>query len=88
MGDNQNSNWESWIQGVAGNVIGKAADKTYSQDYELQRLRLQALGDYGYYTEGQPGTIRPMRPGMVAGIPTGTLLLIGAAVVAFVLLRD
>lgn len=84
----EKSSWESWIQGVAGNVIGKAADAQYSQDYELQRLRLQALGENGYYTEGQPGTLRPGMAGSVAGIPTGTLLLIGAAVVAIMLLKD
>jgi hypothetical protein len=80
------STWESWIQGVAGKVIGSAADAKYSQPYEIQRLRLQALGDMGYYAEGQPGTIA--KTGTVAGIPTGTLLLIGAAVVAVMLLKD
>jgi hypothetical protein len=80
------STWESWIQGVAGNVIGKAADAQYSNDYELQRLRLQALGQMGYYQEGQPGVIRTT--GTVAGFPTSTLLLIGGAVLVFMMLKD
>lgn len=86
MDETNGSAWESWIQGVAGNVIGKAADAKYSQNYELQRLRLQALGDMGYYAEGQPGVIR--QSGTVAGIPTGTLLLIGGAVLVFMLMKD
>jgi hypothetical protein len=80
------SAWETWFQGVAGSVINKAADAKYTQNYEIERLRLEALGDMGYYAEGQPGTIR--QTGTVAGIPTGTLLLIGAAVVAVMLLKD
>lgn len=79
------SSWESWIQGVAGKVIGSAADAKYSQPYEIERLRLQALGDMGYYNEGQAGTIRP---GTIAGISTGTLLLIGGIALVFVLMKD
>lgn len=80
------SNWESWFQGVAGKVIGSAVDAKYSQPYELQRLRLEALGDLGYYAEGQPGTLR--QPGTVGGITTGTLLLIGGIALVFVLMKD
>ncbi len=79
------SSWESWIQGVGSKIIGSAADAKYSQPYEIQRLRLQALGDMGYYSEGQPGMIRP---GMVGGMSSGTLLLIGGAVLVFMLMRD
>jgi hypothetical protein len=78
--------WESWFQGVAGKVIGAAADAKYSQPYEIDKLRIQALGDMGYYNEGQAGTIR--QAGTVAGIPTGTLLLIGGIALVFVLMKD
>jgi hypothetical protein len=78
--------WESWFQGVAGKAIGSAVDAKYSQPYEIDKLRIQALGDMGYYNEGQAGTIR--KAGTIAGIPSGTLLLIGGAVLLFVLMKD
>jgi hypothetical protein len=79
----QNS-WASWFQGVAGNVIGKAADATYVRPYDIQALRLQALGSEGYYTEGQPGTA-PAAQGMTS---TTVLMLGGALLLAVVLLKD
>lgn len=87
MGDTTTNagGWESWFQNVAGSVINKAADAQYSQDYELQRLRLQALGETGFYTEGQTGTVRTAK---VAGISPTTLLLIGGAVVLFMFMKD
>jgi hypothetical protein len=78
--------WEEWIQNVGGNLIDKAATAEYSQPYEIQRLRLEQLGQMGYYTEGQPGTLP--RAGTVAGLPTSTLLLIGGAVVLFMFMKD
>lgn len=78
------SSWETWIQGI-GNKIADvaAADKAGDQNYELQKLKLQQLGQYGYYTEGQLA----MRNGAM-GIPTGTLLLLGAGLLAVMLLKD
>ncbi|WP_302172873.1 hypothetical protein [uncultured Hydrogenophaga sp.] len=76
--------WEQWFQDVAGSVVKTAADAKFTQPYEIQRLQLQALGQNGlYYPEGRPAT--------VAGpvISSGTLLLIGGAVLVAVLLtRD
>lgn len=78
--------WGTWFQDVAGSVIDKAATAKYQQPYEIDRLRLQALGETGFYQEGQAGTVRP--GGTVAGIQPSTLLLIGGAVVVFMLLKD
>lgn len=79
--------WSTWFQDVAGSVIDKAATAKYQQPYEIDRLRLQALGEMGFYQEGQPGTVRP-GGGNVAGIAPSTLLLIGGALVVFMLLKD
>lgn len=80
-----NAGWASWFQNVAGGVIGKAADAQYVRPYDIQALRLQALGTEGYYQEGQAGT----SPAAAGGINTGTLMLLGGAVLlAVVLLKD
>lgn len=73
--------WEQWFQDVGASVINKAADAKFTQPYEIDRLRLEALGELGPYTEGQAQTRQD------AGI-NPTWLLIGAAVVAVLMLRD
>lgn len=78
------SNWADWFQGVVGGVVSKAADAQYVKPYDIQSLRLQALGNGGYYTEGMPGT----QQRTMGGISPGVLLLAGAAVVAVLLLKD
>jgi hypothetical protein len=84
MDDLENGNWASWFQGVAGNVIGKAADAQYVRPYDIQALKLQALGSTGYYNEGQAGTSAQAS----AGISGTTMLMIGGALLAVVLLKD
>lgn len=79
--------WFTWAQDVAGGVISKAADAKFVQPYEIEKLRLQALGDLGVYTEGQPGTRQPAQPAGLTINPT-TMLLIGGAVLAVMMLRD
>ena len=74
--------WSDWVQDVAGSVIKSAADSKYVQPYEVQKLRLQALGDLGPYTEGEP-----QRQAALGGI-SPTLLLLGGAALLFVMLRD
>lgn len=75
-----------WAGGAAKELLNAytgiyAQNKT--QDYEIQKLRIQALGQYGMYDEGQP--IR----GTVAGVNSSTLLLLaGAAVVAYMLAKN
>lgn len=77
--------WSSWVQDVGAGLIDKAAGAKYVQPYEIQKLQLEALGQTGYYNEGQAGTRLPANNG---GMNTTTLLLIGAAVVAVMLLKD
>lgn len=50
-------------------------------------LKMTSLGAGGYYYDGQTGTYRAL-PGTVGGMSGGTLLLIGAALVAVMLLKD
>lgn len=74
------SGWESWFQQIGGQVITAAADASYRQPYEIQRMRIQALGEQGYYTEGKPGVMQA---------PTGIsplMLMGGAALLLIVLL--
>lgn len=77
--------WESWIQEQAGSILQKAADAKFTQPYEIDRLRLQALGQLGPYTEGEPqGTAQAGALGM----SNGALLLIGVGLLAVLMLRD
>ncbi len=86
MDETNGSSWETWIQGIGSKVIGSAADAKFSQPYDIQKLRLQQLGAYGLYNEGQPGMVR--YGAGIGGISTGTLLLLGAGLLAVMLLKD
>lgn len=83
----ETTSWESWFQGVAGSVIDKAAAAKYTQPYEIDRLRLEALGETGYYTEGQAASTA-QNAGLFGMGQGGTVLLIGGVLLAFVLLKD
>ncbi len=77
--------WSTWVQDVGAGLIDKAAGAKYVQPYEIQKLQLEALGQSGYYNEGQAGT----RAAAAGGMNTTMLLLIGGAVlVAVVMLKD
>lgn len=76
--------WSSWVQEVGAGVIDKAAGAKYTQPYEIQKLQLEALGGLGYYNEGQAGARVPN----TGGFNPTVLLLIGAAVVGVMLLKD
>jgi len=80
------SSWESWFQNVASGVADKYASATWVQPFELQKMRIQALGETGYYQEGNPSG--PAQNGTIAGISPGVLLLGGAALLAVLLLKD
>lgn len=85
--DSQGSgDWFTWAQDMAKQAVsGVLADRNAKrqQDYELAKLRLQALGaDGGLYSEGQP------KRSAASGDMSGTVLLIGAALVAVMLLKD
>lgn len=75
--------WSTWVQNVGSGLIDKAASAQYVQPYEIQKLQLEALGQGGYYNEGKAGT----RTAATAGMNPTVLLLIGAAVVAVVLMK-
>lgn len=79
------SSWESWFQTVAGGVADKYASATWVQPYELDKLKIMARGETSFYNEGQP---TGPQSGTIAGINPGVLLLVGAAVVAVLLLKD
>lgn len=76
--------WEEFLQDAGKTIINKWSDQQYTQDYELQRLRLQALGQTGYYNEGQPGVGQLTAPATLASMKTA--LLIGGGVLVLVLL--
>lgn len=78
--------WEQWIQDVGKTVVDTAA-AVKERQYETEQLRLQALGEGGYYTEGQQGTKPPAVSAGLSLSPT-MLLLAGAAVVAVLLMRS
>lgn len=67
--------WSEWIQNIGSGLL----DRTY----ELERLKLEQRGAGGAYNEGQPATPPPAANGL-----NPTVLLIGAAVLAVVLLRN
>lgn len=85
--DETGNSWDSWIQQVGGGVIDKWASATYQQPYEIQKMRIQALGEQGYYSEGQPGAGAAAKAQGFTLSP-GILLLAGAAVLAVVMLKD
>lgn len=76
------SAWETWAQEVGKTVITAAANAEFVQPFELSKLKIQALGDAGYYTEGQRG----VAGNSGAALPSGVVLL-GLAALAFVLLK-
>lgn len=80
------ASWEETIQGWGSKVIDGWTESTYRAPTEIRKMELEQLGALGTYTEGQPlVNVRPT-PGFAIG--GGTMLLIGAAVLAFVMLRD
>lgn len=73
--------WSSTVQNWGTTLLNGYANAKYVQPYEVEKLQLQALGQAGLYNEGQPGVYVPP-----PAINSTTLLLIGAAVVAFMML--
>lgn len=78
--------WQTTIQNWGGLLVDRWSQAEYVQPYEVQKLQLQALGQTGYYAEGQPGT-QPA-PGGGFNITPGMVLLLGGAVLAVMMLRD
>ena len=88
LGDNTSNpsssagSWESWIQKAGGTLLDAYGKNTqYNNDYQLQKLKIQSQNQYGQmYVDGQPVNM--------GGMSSSTLLLIGVAVVAVMLLKD
>lgn len=71
----------AWFQNVAGNVISAATAAKYTQPYQLQMEQLKAMQSGGWAAL----SAQPAAGGTVSMSP---LLLIGGAVLLFVLLKD
>lgn len=79
--------WGDWFQGVAGSVIDRAAQAKYVQPYEIDKMRLQALGDMGYYTEGVPVT-GAQQGTAVVGISPPMIMMMAAGLVLVMMMKD
>lgn len=77
--------WEEVAQDWGGRMVDAAIALKVTQPYEIDKLRLQALGEGGYYSEGQPGVSNNGSAPLV--IPSG-LVILGAVVVLFFVLKD
>lgn len=76
--------WSEWVQDVSGSLINQWGNAKFTQPYEVQKMQLQALGQLGIYQEGQAGIVAN-RNGLQ--ISPG-LLLLGGAVLLFVMMKD
>lgn len=77
------SSWETWIQNAGTSLLGGYIKNETRDPNELAKLRIQALGQHGYYDEGQAGIVR-----QGAAISGTTLLLIGGVLLAVMLMKD
>lgn len=80
--------WQSFIQGVAGTYANARIDAKYRQPYDIQKLRLAALGEAGYYEEGQPGVSQVAPKPLIPGVSNTVLLLGVVAVVVVLMVND
>lgn len=76
--------WSDWAQNVSGSLINKWSESKFVQPYEVQKLQMQALGQLGYFNEGQAG-LAVGRQGLQ--ISPG-LLMIGGIVLLVVMMKD
>ena len=81
----ETNSWTNWFQRVSAGVIDKASTAEWVLPYETDRLKLQALGNLGYYTEGQRNAV--LGGGALGGVNPGVLLLLGGVVVVALLLK-
>lgn len=73
--------WGDWTQQQLGNILGLAANKKYVLDPQTEAAKWQALGEMGYYKEGQAGTVQQ-------GTIPPTMLLLGLGLVVVLMLKD
>lgn len=76
--------WVDWAQNVSGSLINKWGDSQFVQPYEVQKLQMQALGQLGYFNEGQAG-LAVGRQGLQV---SPGLLVIGGIVLLVVMMKD
>lgn len=79
--------WGQWVQQQAGGLLDAYTYKRQVDAY-TDAMRLQALGEAGYYVEGQRGTLSPVGAQTVGGIPSSVLLIGGALLVAVMVMGD
>jgi len=77
--------WEQVAQDWGGKMVDAAIALKVTQPYEIDKLRLQALGQGGYYSEGQPGVNNNASAPLV--VPSG-LVILGVVAVLFFVLKD
>lgn len=77
--------WSEWLQDVGKSVITAATDARFTQPYEIDKMRIQALGELGLYNEGQAGAKPVQQQGLVL---SPTLLLLGGLVLLVVMMKD
>lgn len=79
--------WQTTAQNWGSLLIDRWSQAEYLQPYEVQKLRIQALGERGYYEEGQQGAFQPINhQGGVTITPT--MLMLGGVALIFVMMQD
>lgn len=76
--------WSTWAQDVSKGLIGAWSNAKYVQPYEVQKVQMQALGQLGYFNEGQAGLVAN-RNGLQ--ISPG-LLMIGGIVLVVMMMKE
>ena len=82
-------NWESMVNGwgtTLMNIGGRYLTNAQQLQAQQQSMKMASVSPYGTYWDGQAGVYKQM-PGTVGGLSGGTLLLVGAALVAVMMLK-
>lgn len=82
-GETGGASWENWLQNIGGKLVDGYVDYKVTWPASAEASKMQLLGQRGYYTEGQSGAVVP-----IGGMSSGTMLLLGVALVAVLLLKD
>lgn len=83
-GDGGGSSWAGFFQDLTKTVVGGYAtveQQRQQNSFQLAQEKIRYLGQDGYYTAGQPNQPR-------TGINSSTLLLIGGALLVYMLVKD
>jgi hypothetical protein len=79
--------WQTTIQSWGSQLVDRWSAAEWVQPYEVQKMQFQALGQGGYYTEGQPNRAR-VQPGGEVVVTPGALLIFGALAVVLLMSKD